>query len=152
MDQSKLEKLREKLLNLTEKEYEKLLDTSDDKEQWRWENSMRGKLNNPMKRPEVAEKIAKGKTGISRPKYVKNKIRETNKVKHAGKDNGHYGKGDKYKVTTPEGDTFIGTPLDIKEKYGLQPANLREYALRAKPCTKGKFKNFLFEIQNDEKK
>ena len=137
---------------LTQQELDALLDKLKEtpvytRKDWQWEKSVRySGEDNPMKRPEVAEKISKSKTGKPRSQYVKDKVRATNKIKHAGRSNGHYGKGDVYRVTTPEGGTFIGTPLDIKEKYGVQPANLREYALRARPCTKGKFKNYLFEI------
>jgi len=149
MDSNKLKKmkeLRKKLLDLPEEEFDELLDTSNDIEEWRWYNTMKGKLSNPMHDPVNAKKISELRTGVPREKATIEKIRATNKIKHAGRKNGHYGKGDKYRVTTPEGITFIGTPLDIKEKFGVQPANLREYAQRAKPCTKGKFKGYLFEI------
>ena len=77
----------------------------------------------------------------------KDQISRTNKSKdHTGKNNHRYGKGDRYKVTSPEGEVYEGYPSDIRERYNITPANLREYAQRAKPCIKGKFKGYLFEI------
>lgn len=116
---------------MTQEELQKALDELDkgllgQRKEWEWDRAMRASTL--------------GET-------YKEQISKTNrKNNYKGYGNHNYGKGDNYKVTTPEGTTFIGAPLDIKEKFGLQPANLREYAQRAKPCTKGKFKGFTFEI------
>ena len=140
---------------MTQEELQNLLDGLDKgplgtRKEYEWDSAIRlsnyATSNNPMKDPEIARKNAISRVGSKKSKVVKDRISALNKINHAGRKNGHYGKGDQYKVTTPEQEIFIGTPLDIKEKYDLQPANLREYAIRNKPCTKGKFKGYLFQI------
>ena len=99
----------------------------------------KGSYSGVPKSPEHTKKVIEAWTETKREEWM------------TGRENNSYGKYAHYRVTTPEGEVFIGPPYDIREKFGIGMANLREYALRAKPCTKGKFKNYLFQIYNQEK-
>ena len=134
------------------KSLQELLDSLDEgllgtRTEDQWERSFKFMTDNPMKRPEIAEKISQSKTGKKRSKALKDKVSKTTRDgRQKGTNNNHYGKGDTYKVTTPEGTVLIGTCSEISNKFNILAGNVREYALRGKPCTKGKFKGFLFEI------
>lgn len=66
-----------------------------------------------------------------------------------GRNNSVYGKTTRYKVTTPDGEIFIGFLYDIHEKFGYS-SNLPMFAKRGTLIQRGKYKNYLIEIYQEK--
>ena len=150
--QAKLEELRKKLLALSEEEYNKLLDTSNDKEQRYWNARDALLTNNPMWNPEYRarrdEATARAKQsasmmgkqnglGYKHTDEAKRKISESMKGERHG-----YGRGKIYiELTTG----YIGTLTDMARKFNIKyPSNFNQYV--GKPMQRGALKGLHFEI------
>ena len=116
----KMEELRKRLLQLDSNEWEEVLDTSSDKEQWRIDISERMRIDNMAFKPEVKIKMSQAakqrhKHGWASPvKYEWTPENNPNKGGLKGEENPVYGKGALYKELT---SGFEGTFLDMKNKF-----------------------------------
>lgn len=169
----KLEELRKKLLSISEEEYGELLDTSNDKEQWQYENSDRMRIaqqgeDNISKRPEVRAKLKELLNGYTNdPATLKKRGALISKAMKAKGDDHHCKREDvrsklseSAKVAQIGNQNRKGTGLifvEITEKvWGTVTdfqksgiSGIHYHAKANKPIRHGKLKNKHFQIYDE---
>ena len=58
------------------------------------------------------------------------------------------GYGSLYKMTTPEGDIFIGYLYEFIEKFNCR--DIAQYAKKEEPLKRGKFRGYLFQVYEEK--